>query len=210
MPTHLWCCRSPLSGTSPFSLKIWAKGKYFQFECTKFSNERFALQHAVSVPLRTSLRCCWNMLCSLASHHPLLLAGSKYQMEISHRSSPKTAPTLSQQQTFMAYSLRHLCPPNNSSLQICLHMQSNQTALSRDACFLVALFLEQPLLYHPLKKGAWFHCHSSRALWDILFKEILLSEKKILLLFGFFLVSLRILHPTGNSRTVLSSVWVAV
>lgn len=109
------------------------------------------MQCAVSVPLRTSLRCSWNMLCSLASHHQLLLAGSKYQTEISHRSSPKTAPTLSQQQTFMAYSLRHLCPPNNSRLQICLHMQSNRTALSRDACFLVA-FLGQPLFYHPFKK----------------------------------------------------------
>lgn len=35
---------------------------------------------------------------------------TRYQMEISHRSLPKTAPTLSQQQTFMTCSLRHLCP----------------------------------------------------------------------------------------------------
>lgn len=164
----------------------------------QWSNERLAVQCAVSVPLRTSLRCSWNTLCSLASHHLLLLAGSKYQMEISHRSSPRTAPTLSQQQTFMAYSLRHLCPPNNSRLQICLHMQSNQSALSRDACFLVA-FLGQPLFYHP------FHSHDNRTLRDILFKRNP-ALKKILV----FKTSLRMFCPPGNSRTALSSVWVAV
>jgi len=139
----------------------------------QWSNERLAVRSAVSVPLRTSLRYCWNTLCSLASHHLLLLAGSKYQMEMSHRSSLKTAPTLSRQQTFMAYSLRHLCPPNNSSLQICLHMQSNQTALSRAACFLVAFFFFfwTTLFYHPFKKGGWFHSHDNRALWDILSKN---------------------------------------
>jgi len=36
---YLWCCGSSLLGTSPSSLKIWTKGKYFLFECTKFSNE---------------------------------------------------------------------------------------------------------------------------------------------------------------------------
>lgn len=79
-------------------------------ETARKQRERLAVQRALSVPQRSSLRCYWNMLCSSASLHLLPLADSRYQMEISHHSSPKTAPTLSRQQTFMAYCLRHLCP----------------------------------------------------------------------------------------------------
>lgn len=72
--------------------------------------QRLGVQSTARVPQRSNLRCCWNMLCSSASHHLLLLAASRYQMEISHHSSPKTAPNLSQQHAFMTCTLRHLYP----------------------------------------------------------------------------------------------------
>lgn len=85
-------------------------GLYSLSSKTRKSWQRLAVQRAATVPQRSNLRCYWNILCSSASHHLLLLADSRYQMEISHRSSPKTAPDLSQQRTFMTCSLRHLCP----------------------------------------------------------------------------------------------------
>lgn len=140
-----------------------------------------AAKRAASVPQRSNLRCCWNTLCSSASRHLLLLAVSRYQMEISHRSSPKTAPTLSWQQTFTTRSLRHLRLLTTGACKSACVCKGPSCLIEKYVLFWW-LFEENLYSGNFYKKGSWFHSNDNILLGDGLFIKSCFKKKKILLL----------------------------
>lgn len=147
---------------------------YFQFACTKFRGSNEATTEARCVACS---KCAPEIKPQVLLEHVVLFSlSSPAAIGWLQVSDGNITPQLTQNCThsFAAtdiYDLQFasLMPPNNKSPQICLHLQSNQTALSTSACFLVA-FLRKSLFWHLFfKKGSWFHSDDNILLRDILF-----------------------------------------